>query len=289
MAMAEVDDVERALALADELSHEPGNRHAIALLQCGTASKLAAEVATLLARSGRRTVAIVIHDREQAQSESTLLKLTGVGAVWVFAENLFDAFMTLFATQLAFALRRAARDGLPVVGVGRGALALGGLLVAQRVCQSAQFDLVSGLGWAQRVLLDGGPMTGIVDSAVARTSVCSLPGLLGVDIGTQGGVRVIGSRVESVGIEPILLFGANEAGKLLSLSVDPGQATTLAPPPFAPFTTGLLPQRVLDALKTEVRPLATPNKQVPAVVEQLPHGPMCPMCNKVHPPEPVAA
>lgn len=290
MALAGLDDVERTLALGDELSDEPADRQAVALLQCGGPSSMASDLAKLLEQQGRGTISVVIHDREQAQSDSTLSKLSGAGAVWVFAENLFNAFMSVFATQLAFTLRHAARDGLPVIGVGSGALALGGLMVAQRVCQSAQFDLVSGLGWAPRVLLDGGAMNGITDSAVSRNSVCALPGLLGVDIGTQGGVRVVGSRVESVGTEPIVLFGANDAGNLLSLNLEPGHGTTLAPPPFAPFAAGLLPQYVLDLLKTERRPVALP-RQAPkhAGMHTVAEGVICPMCNRVHHREPAAA
>jgi hypothetical protein len=98
-------------------------------------------------------VSVLVGDREVAQSDSVLRRLSGVSSVWVFAESLFEAYMTVFATELTFAMRRAARQGLPMVGVGAGAMALGGLLVARRVCIGSQYDLVTGLGWASRELL----------------------------------------------------------------------------------------------------------------------------------------
>ncbi len=176
-----------------------------------------------------------------------------------------------------------------MIGVGGGALALGGLMLANRVCARSQFDLVSGLGWAPRVLFDGGADRGILDGEVARESVCSLPGLLGVDVGLRGGVQVLGGRVQSVGDEPILLFGTDDDGRLLTLELDPGETTTIAPPPFAPFTAGLLPTYVLNALKPEMRPMAPPPRQAPPPTESedahVPQGRLCPMCNKVHHPE----
>src|SRR5439155_19465136 len=98
----------------------------------------------------------------------------------------------------------------PVVGVGGGALALGGLLLANRICAHAQYDLVSGLGWAPRVLLDGGADRAIGDGEIARSTVRSLPGLLGLDLGGRGAARVEGGRVESVGEEAIALLGVGD-------------------------------------------------------------------------------
>jgi hypothetical protein len=292
LATAAVDDLERTLWIADDLFDQPAPRRSVAMVQCGQSSPLATELSGLLKRSGRDPVDLVIYEREQAQAPSTLRKLAGVSAVWVFADNLFAAFMSVFATQLAFALRTAARQGLPVVGVGTGAMSLGGLLVAQRVCDRANYELVSGLGWAQRVLIDGGANRGLADVGMGRDAVCSLPGLLGVDIGVRGGVKVFGGQVQSVGDEPIVLFGANDAGGLLTLRLEPGRIATIAPPPFAPFTSALLPPYVTNALKPELRPLAPPPRQAPlpaATAADAPQGKLCPMCNKVHHPVAVAA
>jgi hypothetical protein len=157
--------------------------------------------------------------------------------------------------------------------------------VAQRVCARAQYDLVSGLGWAPRVLLDGGANRGALGSAIARDAVCTLPGLLGVDFGLRGGLRVVGGRVESVGDETITLLGADAAGNLLSLALQPGQVTTIAPPPFAPFTRDLLPEHVNSALK-EVKqpPRVAPPATAPEPAAPAPSdgGKICPMCHKVH-------
>src|SRR5579859_4400044 len=136
---------------------------------------------------------------------------------------MFQAFLTVFATRLAFALRAKARDGFPVIGIGHGALALGGLLLANRVCRDAQYELVGGLGWANRVLFDGGPGRADVDAAIARTAVRTLPGLLGLDLGIGGGVSVRGGRIESIGTEPVQILGANEKGELLVQSLEPGK------------------------------------------------------------------
>jgi hypothetical protein len=287
MATTAVDDLSRTLWLADDLVARP-EKDRVALIQCGAASALAAELAALLTRAGRVPVSIVIRDRDQAQSEAVLHKLYGVSSVWVFVEDLFEAYMCVFATQLTFAMRAVAREGLPVIGVGNGALVLGGLLVAQRVCGRAQYDLVSGLGWAPRLLLDAG--TGLWPSAVARDAVCSLPGLLGVEVGVHGGVKVEGGRVESVGEEPITLLGADASGNLLSLLLEPGQITTIAPPPFPPFTRDLLSVKVLEALSHEHWPArnirqAPPPPPTPVALPRIvepPKGRLCPMCNKVH-------
>ncbi|MBV9899197.1 MAG: hypothetical protein JO020_33995, partial [Chloroflexi bacterium] len=253
LATAVTTDLDRTLWLADDLSARP-EQDRVALVECGRPSPLAREVADLLARAGRTAVLARIENRDLAQSDVLLRRLSGVSSVWVFVENLFDAYMSVFATQLTFAMRRVARQGVPVIGVGAGAMALGGLLLAQRVCGRAQYDLVSGLGWAPRLLLDGGADRGIVDGAIARDAVCTLPGLLGVEVGTRGGVKVIGGRVESVGEEPILLLGSDAVGKLLSLELEPGQVINIAPPPFAPFTRDLLPTAVHNALNELPRP-----------------------------------
>ena len=293
LAIAATGDLERTLWLADDLAAQPDSDK-VALVECGRPSPIARQLAGLLTTAGRPHVSVLIQDRELAQSDAVLRRFSGVGAVWMFAENLFEAYMSVFATQLTFVLRRVAREGLPVIGVGPGAMALGGLLVAQRVCARAQFDLVSGLGWAPRVLLDGGADRGIADAAITRDAVCTLPGLLGIDVGLRGGVKVLGGRVESVGEEAVTLLGSDAAGRLLSLGLDPGQVTTIAPPPFAPFTRDLLPPRVLEAL-SEIkrppaavhqppRPLPTTAPPAPAASPRAaePEGRLCPMCNRVH-------
>ena len=268
----------------------------MALVQCGRESPAAAEIARLLKDSGRHALPVIVTNRSQAESALTLTKLDSASALWVFTDDLFETFMNIFATQLAFQLRLKARRGMPVVGVGGGALALGGLLIANRVCSVAQFDLVGGLGWAPRVLVDGGANRGTVDGAIARSSVRSLPGLLGVDLGMRGGVRVEGGRVDSIGSERIVLFGGDETGRLNTISLEPGQVATIAPPPFAPFDRGLLPPTTVRQLSPDPRPERRAIRQAPAPVEptapppeSAPHPPtpvgrMCPMCNKVHAP-----
>jgi hypothetical protein len=240
-------------------------------------------------------VPIVVKNRAQAQSESLLTKLEGVSAVWVFADDLFDTFTNLFATQLAFELRAVAKKGMPVVGIGGGALALGGLLIANRVCGASHYDLVGGLGWAPRVLVDGGANRGADDGALARSTVRSLPGLLGIDLGQRGGVRVAGGRVESIGDESIVLLGGDERARLHTMALDPGQIATIAPPPFAPFDRGLLPFDMAAAIKLDVqpgRPAAKAPSEAPQpdeVVVPAHDAPnsdgeprFCPMCGKVH-------
>jgi hypothetical protein len=288
-----VDDLERTLALADDLIPEHERSGGIALLQSGRESSEASVVAKLVKEGGRRAVPIVVKNRAQAQSEALLAKLDGVSAVWVFADNLFDTFMNLFATQLAFELRAVAKRGMPVVGIGGGALALGSLLVANRVCGASHYDLVGGLGWAPRVFVDAGANRGSRDGALARSTVRSLPGLLGIDLGLRGGVRVAGGRVESIGDEPIVLLGGDEHARLHMLSLDPGQMATIAPPPFAPFDRGLMPLEMTEAIKLDVAP-ARPPEETPTAARQPEEMPpleavaadgearFCPMCGKVH-------
>jgi hypothetical protein len=295
LATAATADLDRVLRLADELSEQRLERDRVGLVECGRPSPLARQLATQLTRAGRFPVSVLIGDRELAQSDSVLRRLSGVSSVWVFAENLFDAYMSVFATELTFAMRRAARQGLPVVGVGAGAVSLGGLLVARRVCAGSQYDLVTGLGWAPRVLLDGGH----TDETIVRDAVCSLPGLLGIEIGSSGGVKVIGGQIDSIGDEPVGLLGADGRGGLISVDLAPGQRTTIAPPPLAPFTRELLSDKVQATLKAEKRPgvgqpkrAAPPPSDVPILtvaeadavdaVEEHPVGRVCSMCHKVH-------
>ena len=295
MAAARLDDLERTFKLADDLNTPQEKRGKLCLLQCGRPSPVAAQLAELLRRSGRYSVSVVVSDRLSAQSDLTLAKLGGVSSVWVFAEDLFEAFLTVFATQLAFVLRARAKEGLPVVGVGDGALALGGLVLANRFCRHAQYDVVSGLGWAPRVLVDGGANRTAVDALIARATVQSLPGLLGVDLGLGGGVKVQGGRVESIGSEPISLLGTAEDGSVLAMSLDPGQAMSIAPPPFAPFERRMLPASVANALVVKAAASGDPARvpsSPPAAASPEPKDDsrhtvpgsdrVCPMCNKVH-------
>lgn len=294
LATARFDDLERIVWLADDLVSAHDRSGAACLLQCGGPSPAAAELGQYLTRHGRRTVSLVVKDRDQAQLDSTLTKLVGTTSVWVFVDDLLETFFSVFATQLAFALRVRAKAGFPVMGVGKGALALGGLLLANRVCQRSQFDLVTGLGWAPRVLVDGVTDADEDLAALARWSVRSLPGMLGVGLGLGGGIRVEGTRVDSIGTEPIVLHAADGSQSLLMLELEPGASTTIAPPPFAPFDRGLLPPATLRALAEEVRryePPPLPDRTPePTIVE--PEGreehtslgtpKLCPMCKRVH-------
>jgi hypothetical protein len=294
MAAARLDDLERTFRLADDLIAPQEKRLTLCLLQCGRPSPVASRLAEIVRAAGRYSVSLVVDDRRAAQSDLMLHKLGGVSSVWVFAEDLFEAFMTVFATQLAFALRARAKEGMPVVGLGAGALALGGLVLANRLCRHAQYDIVSGLGWAPRVLVDGGADRGAVDALVARAAVQSLPGLLGVDLGLGGGVKVNGGRVESVGSEPISLLGSAEDGSVLAMSLAPGQVTSIAPPPFAPFERRMLPASTANAL---VKASVAAERPRPPSMPPLATNPpsrddsqhttpgsarVCPMCNKVH-------
>ena len=304
LASAGVTDPEHTVWLAEQLVEPREKAGSVCLLQCGRPSLLAAELSRHLRKHGRRTVPLVVKDRDEAQADSTLTRLVGTSCIWVFADDLLQSFLTVFATQLAFSLRAKAKSGLPVVGIGNGALALGGLLLANRICRNAQYDLVSGLGWAPRLLADSGADRAEGDAAVARATVRSLPGLLGVDLRSGGGIRVDGARVESIGSEPILLIGAGENGSILSMPLDPGRQTVIAPPPFAPFERGLLPPATLKALSAELRPrpgdaaVAQPALRQAPPPSELTHQPedgkhaepgsgrMCPMCRKVHAAEP---
>jgi hypothetical protein len=301
MAMARVEDMARTVKLADDLVAAHDKFGAVCLVQCGGPSTLATDLNEHLTRLGRRTMPLVIKDRAQAQSDVSIGKLVGASAVWVFAEDMLETFFTVFATQLAFILRAKARSGFPVAGFGQGALALGGLLLANRLCHDAQYELVSGLGWAPRVLMDAGAHRPAADSAVAQASVLSLPGLLSVDLRTAGGVRVEGPRLESIGSEPVQLMGGGDNDSLLVLELEPGQTTTIAPPPFAPFERGLLPPATVQALTEELRRgTAARLPTQPAANQAPPAQPRiagiddseqhtrpgsarpCPMCKKVH-------
>jgi hypothetical protein len=299
MATIGVDDPERAVRLAEELVGARDRHQPVCLLQCGRASALAAQLAQVLTRAGRGVSSVIVQDRVQAQSDAMFTKLVGVSAVWVFADDLLETFFAMLATPLAFALRARAHEGLPVVGFGHGAVALGGLLLANRVCGRAQYELVSGLGCAPRVLVDGGALQAAAHAEMARAAIRSLPGLLGVELGQRGGIRVEGSRVESIGSEPVRLIGSGgDDQALLLLDLAPGQKTTIAPPPFRPFERGLLLPETLRALSPQPRAAARP---VPALRQAPPppqkravepderdaharpgSGRRCPMCKKVH-------
>jgi hypothetical protein len=293
MAAARLDDLERTFNMAEDLITPQEKRGTACLLQCGRQSPVASQLGEMLRKAGRYSVQIVVSDRASAQSDMTLAKLESVSSVWVFADNLFEAFMSVFATQLAFALRARATQGLPVIGVGGGALALGGLVLANRFCRHAQYDVISGLGWAPRVLVDGGAERTAVDALIARATVQSLPGLLGVDLGLAGGLKVEGGRMESIGSEPVSLLGSAEDGSVLAMSLDPGQTTTIAPPPFAPFERRMLPPKVASALKDETPAERTKQqRKPPAMAPAAPKDEskhtvpgsnrVCPMCKKVH-------
>jgi hypothetical protein len=303
MATARVEDVERTVRLADELVGSVDHGGSVCLLQCGQPSEVANELSRELSRIGRWPQSVVITDRSQAQSDLLLTRVAASSVVWVFAEDLLEAFFLLFATPLAFVLRSKANKGFPVVGVGQGALALGGLVLANRICRNSHYDLVGGLGWAPRVLLDGGVLRAENDEAITRASVRSLPGLLGVELGVAGGIRVEGGRIESIGSQPIQLLGNGGQGTLLILELEPGKMTTIAPPPFVPFERNLLSAETLRALgaqageasRTSLLATPAPNAKGPSVagtVEDADRhaepgsGRHCPMCKKVHAAEP---
>jgi hypothetical protein len=303
MAMARVDDVEYTVRLADEMVAEHEHRGAVCLVQCGKPSTAAAELSQELTRLGRRVVPLIVKDREQAQADATLAKLVGASAVWVFSDDMLETFLSLFATQLAFELRGKAKAGLPVIGIGKGALSLGGLLLANRICSDAQYDLVSGLGWAPRAMVDSGVDRDEKDAEIAHSTVRALPGLLGVDLRQGGGIRVEGGRVESVGSAPILLIGGDSAedSAVLTLELQPGQVTNIAPPPFAPFDRGMLPPATVQALVEDVRAPKEPlrglgqGRSVEANIKSMQDrddhatpgsGQPCPMCKQIHAAEP---
>jgi hypothetical protein len=309
LATAQIEDPERIVWYANDLLGADA-RGPVILLQCGKPSIMAAELGRQLQAVGRRGVNLIVRDRPMAQSEQTLSKMAGASAVWVFADDMLEAFMTLYATQLSFSLRARARGGLPVMGVGGGAVSLGGLLLATRVCGGSQYDLVAGLGWAARVFVDSDVVGFAADDSVARAAVQTLPGLLSVQLGSGGAIRAQGGRIESIGSEPIMILGANEEGRVSTLELGPGKRTTIAPPPFAPFERGLLPPETLRALGGQViarpvpvptlpgsrlqLPQPTPLRQAPPPPEAASQpvtvdtqarpggGRYCPMCKKVH-------
>ena len=303
LAAAGLGDVERIIWLAEELSSS-SDAGPVYLVQCGRASAQAAQVAAELQRRGRRTRLLVLDDREVAGSEQTVRNLSTASSAWVFADDLLATFYEVFATPAAFVLRQRAQEGLPVVGVGGGALALGSLLLAQRVCARSSYDLVTGLGWAPRVLIDAQLWQTDDDSSqvwLTQDSVRTLPGLLGLQLGASGAVRVEGGRVESVGDEPVVMLGMDSQTGLRQLSLQPGSATRIAPPPFAPFERGLLPASTREALgaveqaRRARRPEAPdprPPRQAPPPPEVAPDPPdqherpgsgrKCPLCNHLH-------
>jgi hypothetical protein len=289
--------------LADE-QIDSDARGPVVLLQCGRSAIAPSEIARQLQKRGRRAVHLTIKDRQMAQADETLSRLAGASAVWVFSDDLLDTFMTTFATQLAWSLRAKAGKGLPVVGIGGGALALGGLLLATRVCHRSQYELVAGLGWAQRVFVDSDVVGFVEDPTIADATVRSLPGLLGIHLGSEGAIRAEGGRIESIGSEPIEIRGCDGNGALMMLSIEPGRTTTIAPPPFAPFEAGLLPAHTLRALGAEARrkppravvtappaqalrqapppPEATPEPETNDATAQKTGGRYCGMCRRVH-------
>jgi hypothetical protein len=296
IATAGLSDPERMASMALDLA-DGAVAGSVCLVQCGRESPLATQVASALQHRGQRTRLLLIDDREQARSDQTLGSLEVACGAWVFADNLLAAFHTMFATPAAFVLRERAHAGLPVVGVGGGALAVGALMPAQRVCAESRYDLVTGLGWAPRVLFDADLWEDPGDKQVARDSVRTLPGLLGVQLGRSGAVRVEGGRVESVGDEPVVLLGMDCQTGLLQLKLQPEAAVRIAPPPFAPFERGLLPRATLDVLAAVegarlARASAAP-RQAPSPPEVAPDpaehherpgsGKKCPLCNQVHP------
>jgi hypothetical protein len=310
LATARLEDPERIVLIADTLI-SPDATGPVVLLQVGRASAAAIEVGRQLQKVGRRTVPLIIRDREGAQSDLALSRLVGASAVWVFADDMLETFLTLYATDVAFHLRSKAQAGLPVVGVGGGAVSLGGLLLASRVCHQANYDLVAGLGWAARVFVDCSVVGYSADDSIARMAVESLPGLLAIQLGDFGGVLVEGGRIESIGTESVMVLGGNGNGSLMMLELKPGMKTTIAPPPFAPFESGLLPPDTVRALARQVNvaqrvpAIALASRPAPALIQlrQAPApsdaiaepiarapelrpvaagGRYCAMCKKVH-------
>jgi cyanophycinase-like exopeptidase len=110
LATACLEDPARIVSLADGLI-SPDANGPVVLLQVGKTSAAAVEVARELQKTGRRSVPLVIRDREAAQADHTLSRLVCASAVWVFADDMLEAFMTLYATDVAFALRARARAG----------------------------------------------------------------------------------------------------------------------------------------------------------------------------------
>jgi hypothetical protein len=304
MALAQLGDVQRTVALAEELADSPDSGP-VCLVQCGQPTPEANAVARELETRGRRTKLLLLADREVARSERTLSSLSIASAAWVFADNLLTTFFEVFATPAAFVLRERAQEGLPVIGVGGGALALGGLLLAERVCSRSSYDLVTGLGWASRVLIDADLWEENPGPQLTHDSVRTLPGLLGLRLGTAGAVRVEGGHIESVGDEPVMMLGMDCETGLLQLRLQPGASVRIAPPPFAPFERGLLPMATIQALSAveDARRARTPSepiplrppKQAPIPPEVAPDpaeqheapgsGRKCPLCKQVHPTE----
>jgi hypothetical protein len=310
LATAQIEDPERTVWYANDMVGDDA-RGPVVLLQCGRPSVMAAELGRQLQKLERRSVNLIVRDRPMAQSDQAVAKLAGASAVWVFADDMLEAFMTLYATQLCFSLRAKARAGLPVMGVGGGAVSLGGLLLATRVCGGSQYDLVAGLGWAARVFVDSDVVGFAPDDSITRAAVQTLPGLLSVQLGVGGAIRAEGGRIESIGSESILILGANEHGQVSTLELGPGKRTTIAPPPFAPFERGLLPPETLRALGGQVNAQPVPvlplrnttlqQPKAPAQLRQAPPPPetlsqpvtvdtqarpgggrYCTMCKKVH-------
>ena len=252
----------------------------------------------LLRSRGLEAWNLLVDDREVAKADETLDAVDGASAIWVFSENMFDTFMTVFATPLSFALRSATKAGKPTAGVGGAALALGSLLLARHLCHETEYQLSPALGWAPRVLLDA-EIEGGGDPDLGAEAARSLPSLLSVHLGETGAVRVEGGHYESVGGESITFTGSeSEEGPLRTISLEPGAGLSFAPPPFAPFEPGLLPYATAEALrKAALDPIIWQPREIltapegivepPAYYDrrteaQKERGRYCPLCNQRH-------
>jgi len=261
---------------------------------------MAPVIAELLTARGLESWPLVVEDREVARADETLDAVVAASAVWVFSENMFDTFMTVFATPLSFALRSATKAGKPTAGIGGAALALGSLLLARHLCHETEYQLSPALGWAPRVLLDA-EIEGGGDPGLGAEAARSLPSLISIQLGETGAVRVEGGHFESVGGESIVVTGSeSEDGPLRTLSIAPGNGLSFAPPPFAPFEPNLLPLATSEALrKAADQPIFWEPRQIltapEAIVEpELPvhydrraeqsrdRGRYCPLCNQRH-------
>lgn len=272
----------------------------VCLLQCGRPSPVAPMISELLAARGLESWELIVDDREVAKADETLDAVHAASAIWVFSENMFDTFMTVFATPLSFALRSATKAGKPTAGVGGAALALGSLLLARHLCHETLYQLSPALGWAPRVLFDA-EIEGGGDPGLGAQAAASLPSLMSVQLGETGAVRVEGGHFESVGTEAIMVTGSeSEDGPLRTLTLEPGTGLSFAPPPFAPFDPNLLPWATSEALRKAgdehaywepreilTAPESAPEPHIPAFYDRRSEaakerGRYCPLCNQRH-------
>ena len=100
LAAALINDPERTVWQANDLIGADV-RGPVVLLQVGRSSPLALELGRALQNQGRHTVSLVVRDRAAAQSEHTVARMAGACAVWVFAEDMLETFLTLYATDTA--------------------------------------------------------------------------------------------------------------------------------------------------------------------------------------------